>query len=154
MINLEEIKPDFTGTWFQKQFGTEISGDFKIYIIDFRKNKFFGVKVDKNGIAEIEGEFYENKTIFCKVYARYVTETTNAAKMPIAYNFECNIFEMKEGETKSGFWSFIGYPEGNKVNITALTNLQRKTNETVPESSDLENRDSASTNDTVDDLPF
>ncbi len=102
MINLAQQNPDFTGTWFQEKD----SGDFKIYILDIQANTFFGVKIDSNGIAEIEGQINSDGVFFIKVYSRYVTEITNASKIPLEYFFEENIFEAEVGKEISGIWSF------------------------------------------------
>ncbi len=101
MINLDEITPDFTGTWFQGK----VSGDYKVYILEKLGNDFFAIITDKNGIAEAEGLLIaSNQTQIVKVYARYVVNKTNASPFPIFYIFPVNIFDLSINEEIKGEW--------------------------------------------------
>ncbi len=156
MINLAQQKPDFTGTWFQ---GKE-SGDFKIYILDIQANQFFGVKIDSNGIAEIEGQINLDGVYFLKVYARYVTEVTNASKIPLEYFFEENIFEAEVGNEISGIWSFPCSYQGGVCKIKIEQDLKEfLPRQIIPIGEDIFNYFSGKktiilNSGSTDDLPF
>lgn len=124
MIDLKQAQPDFTGTWYQDVSGglsAPLSGDFEIFILDLKGNRFVGFKTDANGIAFIEGCIFKEHTIFTKDYAMHVKETTNAADTTLVYGFPQNIFNLKKDESINGSWCFPELPFGGKVALKVNT---------------------------------
>lgn len=125
MINLgKDAKPDFVGTWYQKGADGAKKGNFEIYILEVLGNNFYGITTDTNGIAEIEGEFSKNETIFTKTYARYVVAHTDAAPLPLAYSISKNIFDLEEEQEYEGKWEYMGYPIADKFTVQSKTGLK------------------------------
>jgi len=161
MIDLKNVPPDFTGTWFQDS----LQGDFNIYILEIKENFFFGIKTDTQGPAAINGIFFKDKTIFLKNYSDWTKMTTLASTDSLFYQFNENIFNLKEDTEISGIWTFSTFPDGGRVSLKikkkfnlpttlVIGPIQQKIYDEALELISLKEQASSGKDSAVDDLPF